>query len=450
MEKLDAILSILRCPRTGLSLKRVEGYLMTATGERYPIVNGKPVLVREIQSFHVTPPSQNIISQNIDEYRLGADTACLPGLKIHIGSGNVPCYDPNVISIDILPTANVDIVAEAECLPFCNNSIVFAESGAVFEHLYDPISAISELKRTLAPGGRFYIDTAFMQGYHGFPCHYYNMTSQAVETFIVDDFELIASLIPRSGSPAMALDNFLRRFIAALPLDDRVRFSSITVAAFLSELSDSTVGGARLYDHMSEHVKRSLAASTCVIAQKPHNYKLDNSERMVSIRRNYYSKRTGVIERYHEYEHYNRRAIEGGVSPDLSKAIQPLNDLLESCLIKDTNDFEMWRSSTKKLHKIDIDLTGLRDVWIQHYLTIADSLNNKEQLLLEDKARLNAELIIASPRISKSNVNAIKPENILRVELEAILNSNSWKLTKPLRIIKKFIRKFFNATPPSI
>jgi hypothetical protein len=411
MEKLDAILSVLRCPRTGLKLQRVGGELITDTGEHYPIVNGKPILVRQIQSFHVTPPKSNIISQNIDEYRLGADTKCLPGYKIHIGSGNVPCYDPNVISVDILPTANVDIVAEAECLPFCDNSIAFAESGAVFEHLYDPISAISEVKRILRPGGRFFIDTAFMQGYHGFPCHYYNMTSQAVETFIVDDFELITSSIPRSGSPAMALDNFLRRFIAALPYDDRVRFSSMTVAAFLSELSDSSI---HLYDCMSEHVKRSLAATTCVTAQKPYNYKLDNSEQMVSIRRNYYSQRVGVIERYYECEHYRGRAIEGGVSPNLSNAIQPLNDLLESYLIKDTNDFEMWRSSTESLHKIDIELTGLRDIWNRHYLTIADSLNNKEQLLLEETARLNAELI-------------------------QIRNSTFWKLRSGFRKIKKAI-----------
>jgi hypothetical protein len=50
-------------------------------------------------------------------------------------------------------------------------------------------------------------------------------------------------------------------------------------------------------------------------------------------------------------------------------------------------------------------------------------------------------LIIASPRISKSNANTIKKENIFRAELEAILNSK--KLKKPLRIIKKFIRNFF-------
>ena len=55
-------------------------------------------------------------------------------------------------------------------------------------------------------------------------------------------------------------------------------------------------------------------------------------------------------------------------------------------------------------------------------------------------------LIIASPRSSKSNVNAIKAHDILRQELEAILNSNSWKLTKPLRTI----RKFFNAITSSI
>jgi SAM-dependent methyltransferase len=177
-------------------------------------VNGKPVLVRNIQPLHVTPPKQSIVSQNIAEYTLSAEVATTPGMKIHIGSGNVPCSDPDVISIDILPNDNTDLVAEAEHLPFSSESIVWAASGAVFEHLYDPISAIEEVRRVLAPGGQVYIDTAFMQGYHGFPCHYFNMTPQAVETFLVDDFDLELSEIPLSGSPAISLENLLRRFIA--------------------------------------------------------------------------------------------------------------------------------------------------------------------------------------------------------------------------------------------
>ena len=86
--------------------------------------------------------------------------------------------------MDFLPCPNVDIVCEAESLPFRSASIDLVESGAVFEHLHDPWAATAEVKRVLKPGGIFLIDTAFMQGYHGFPGHYNNMTPQAVETHL--------------------------------------------------------------------------------------------------------------------------------------------------------------------------------------------------------------------------------------------------------------------------
>lgn len=126
---------LLRCPRTGAPLKLSKGKLLSETGETYPIINGKPILVKRISELHITPPPNSMVSQNIRQYELNTDVAKQPGWKLHIVSGNVPCSDSNVISIDILPNENADLVAEAEALPFADDSIVFAESGAVFEHL---------------------------------------------------------------------------------------------------------------------------------------------------------------------------------------------------------------------------------------------------------------------------------------------------------------------------
>lgn len=368
-EKLERLLSVLRCPRSGTMLRREGRELVSETSERYPIVDGKPILVRRVQPMHVTPPDSRHVSQNISNYSPPSSIAELPGIKIHIGSGNVPCNDPNVVSIDILPNTNVDMVAEAEFLPFADNSIVWAESGAVFEHLYNPVAAAAEVRRVLSPGGQFYIDTAFMQGYHGFPSHFLNMTPQAVETMIVDDFSLMQSYIPPSGSPAVALENILRKFIEALPKPQRERCLSMCTADLLDELADWSKHEA-LIGQMSEHVRRSLAASTCVVAMKPEGYeRRPNDEAFAEAKRNYYAARVGVMQRFYEIEHYRGRVLQDhshltGAAPSASLSV-----LLDNARVTDTLDTASWLKATADLRATDHDLVKVRDDWIRKFLT---------------------------------------------------------------------------------
>src|SRR5260370_224561 len=173
MISIENMLPFLRCPRTGTALLRDGDELFSEKGGRYPIVNGKPILVRSIREMHVTPPEERVVSQNINELVLGAEHS--NSIRVlNLGSGNVPCKDPRVISMDVLPNTNVDIVAEAEALPFADRRLDHVMSRAVFEHVHDPLISISQIRRTLNDGGKLYIDTAFMHGYHAFSGHYFN------------------------------------------------------------------------------------------------------------------------------------------------------------------------------------------------------------------------------------------------------------------------------------
>ena len=230
---LQETLPLLRCPRSHTALSPVGDKLVSASGDEYPIVNGKPVLVRRILDWHVTPPREDKISQNIALFRAPKRITAADAIILHLGSGNVPSEDPRVISLDVLPCANVDLVAEAEELPFQDNSLDHVESGAVFEHLHDPWKAIAEIKRVLKPGGTFRIDTAFMQGYHGFPGHYYNMTPQAVETHLVGDFNLRDSFVPNSATPLMTIEMIITRYLGCVSRELRERLESMSLREFL-------------------------------------------------------------------------------------------------------------------------------------------------------------------------------------------------------------------------
>jgi hypothetical protein len=266
-DRLNALLAILRCPRSRTPL-HIEGEeVVSEAGYRYPVIAGKPVLVAHVEPIHVTPPPANIISQNAARH----EPARVDGWQVHFGSGNVSRDDPFVISIDVVPLPNVEVIAEAEALPFADNAIAYLISGAVFEHLCDPLKAIREVRRVLREGGGFYIDTAFMQGYHGFPGHYFNMTPQAIETFLLDDFEREHALVPLPGSPIYSIEDTLRRLLEALPASERSSLLSMSIEKFLDECSNR-LRSPQWFALLPEHTRRSLAASFVVAGRKPDGY----------------------------------------------------------------------------------------------------------------------------------------------------------------------------------
>ena len=367
MIELNRLLPRLQCPRSGTALSLEQGSLISMAGQVYSIINGKPILVRIPQPYHVTPPPPEIISRNIPEFVF--DPTCPPdGLVLHLGCGDVPSHDPRVVSIDVLPTKAADLVAEAEALPFRDNTFDSVVSGAVFEHVYDPIRSAREVRRVIKEGGSFYIDTAFLQGYHGFPSHFFNMTPQAVETHIVAGFSLVGSLVPDSGTVGYTITAVLRRFLDALPAEEAAVLLDMTVGQMLQEIEADPSRNNRFIKALSEFSHRALAASFVVVAKKPIGYSepalspddLGQEEEAVT-RRNFYAARMAVIQRHHEIEYYRLKAIDR--HPEFYHAIEPpaLTQILAAYRPPDDCSFA---KATAALQLKDAQLTVLRDEWI--------------------------------------------------------------------------------------
>ena len=53
-------------------------------------------------------------------------------------------------------------------------------------------AALPRFSRVVRPGGRIYVAVAFLQPYHGYPHHYYNMTLQGLEQLFAEDFVIDA------------------------------------------------------------------------------------------------------------------------------------------------------------------------------------------------------------------------------------------------------------------
>lgn len=377
-ERIRELLPILRCPRTHRALRFDHGKLVSDGGEQYPIINGKPILVRSPQTLHLTPPAPAHISQNQKRYVVEERSSVSEGRCLHLGSGNVPCSDPRVVSFDVLPCENVDVVGEAEELPFVDDVFELVDSGAVFEHLRDPLRAIKEVKRVTAPDGRYLIDTAFLQSYHGFPAHYFNMTPLAAESFLVDDFVLEDSHVPGSATPVQALLDLSERFLATLPKEKRLEVEGLSLRDLLEALKNDAPFRNQLLQEFSEYSNRSLAASFVIAARKPARWKETQllwvrepalAEEAQLARREYYELRMAVILRHHEIFLYERLCRENGLEWKAGRPNEPapIADILSGCRPDDILSHESVVLANDALRGAEQDLRAIREEWLKLY-----------------------------------------------------------------------------------
>ena len=86
--------------------------------------------------------------------RMLSKTAPGPILEIGGGSGNFKATVPNAISSDIVMAPWLDVVCDAQRLPFPDNSYANIVMMDVLHHIENPVRALAEARRVLRPGGR--------------------------------------------------------------------------------------------------------------------------------------------------------------------------------------------------------------------------------------------------------------------------------------------------------
>jgi SAM-dependent methyltransferase len=84
------------------------------------------------------------------------------------------------VNIDILAFDGVDVVADAEQLPFGPGLFQRVECDAVLEHVRQPHSVMREIERVLQPGGFAHIVTPFCHPFHEYPRDYRRFTPDGI------------------------------------------------------------------------------------------------------------------------------------------------------------------------------------------------------------------------------------------------------------------------------
>jgi SAM-dependent methyltransferase len=177
---------------------------------------------------------ENVSSNDYDPLTLAMIERYKDGLILDNGCGLRSVYYSNIVNFDIVPYHTTDVVGIGECLPFKDDSFDAIISVAVLEHVRDPFSAAREIERVLKPGGEAYIAVPFLQPFHGYPDHYYNMTSNGLRNLFKNLHE-VSMDVPASGLPIWALSWILNAWASGLEKQDREAFLKLTVAQLAAD-----------------------------------------------------------------------------------------------------------------------------------------------------------------------------------------------------------------------
>lgn len=160
------------------------------------------------------------------------------GLVLDIGAGKRHEYLPNVVNLEVVAYESTDVLAVGEELPFQDAVFDAVHSNAVLEHVKDPFACAREMMRVLRPGGELMCSVPFLQPYHGYPRHYYNMTHQGIFN-LFPGMDVFGVEVYEELRPVTALHWIVASWAAGLPADARDRFLGMTLGELLDRGYDA-------------------------------------------------------------------------------------------------------------------------------------------------------------------------------------------------------------------
>lgn len=156
------------------------------------------------------------------------------GWVLDCGAGRRPVYYDNVVNFEIVAYDTTDVRGVGEVLPFedaCFDAVI---SVAVLEHVKEPFRCASEIVRVLKPGGELFCSVPFLQPVHGYPHHYYNMTSQGLVNLFGDRIQVDKVDVYHSMLPIFSLTWVVRSWADGLHGRAREEFLDLRISELMN------------------------------------------------------------------------------------------------------------------------------------------------------------------------------------------------------------------------
>ena len=189
---------------------------------------------------------------------------------LDVGCGLRNIYYPNVVNYEICSYDTTDVVGVGESLPFKDNSFDLVISSAVLERVIDPFKCSKEIQRVTAIGGKIWCAVPFLQPYHGYPHHYYNMTFQGLTNLFSQKCEVQLLDTRPLCLPIHVLQELLMKYMSVLPEPERSKFSELTIRD-ISHSKGSELEDQSWVKNYPEWMNKHFCSVNHIIARKISN-----------------------------------------------------------------------------------------------------------------------------------------------------------------------------------
>jgi SAM-dependent methyltransferase len=116
----------------------------------------------------------------------------LPLGKWNLYLGGAGRTVPGYINLDLVPQPGVDVVGDAEHLPFPSGIFQRAECDAVLEHVARPEKVMEEIVRVVMSGGYVHLVTPFCHPFHEYPRDYRRFTLDGLKLLAGSQMKIVA------------------------------------------------------------------------------------------------------------------------------------------------------------------------------------------------------------------------------------------------------------------
>ncbi len=184
-------MDILSCPTCHLAFS-IKNKTCNHCERSYPEYNGTFAPINDLKIQEEPMPDERLWSQSskkiINKILLEKNPQASDCYVVNMGSGVETFYKKvfskydSLIRIGIPHEGSVDVFGDAMQLPLKSNSVDLFFSSSVIEHLPAPERAVSELFRTIKPGGLVYAEIPFIGAYHMAPNDYQRYTISGIES----------------------------------------------------------------------------------------------------------------------------------------------------------------------------------------------------------------------------------------------------------------------------
>lgn len=269
-KKLETLKEVLRCPiceNEKLSYLEATINCPSCSSQFDYDSSSYKMINQDLIEYSKIKPTSNVSSNGYDRQTQSIIQQFENGLILDNGSGLRRNYYGNVVNLEIVDYPTTDVVGVGEKLPFKSNIFDAIFSIAVLEHVKNPFENAKEIARVLKPGGVLYVAVPFLQPFHGYPDHYYNMTSSGLKNLFYEDLQIVEAGIPLSGLPIWSLSWFLNSYIQGLPQSTAEKFKNMKVSDLLAHPQQYLEQD--FVQQLSPNTNEELACGTFLVAKKP-------------------------------------------------------------------------------------------------------------------------------------------------------------------------------------